>query len=76
MNRVDRAKLRGQPLDEDCKKAHTTTREYGKEDKRVFCFGYIDCRYDELLDKCKKCKAHINNSTSLEEYLKDKEMIK
>ncbi len=69
MHRINRAKLRGQPLDEDCKRAHTTTGEYGKEDKRVFCFGYIDCMYDELLDKCKKCKAHINNLTPLKDFI-------
>lgn len=35
MKRVSRAQLRGQPLDPLCKKAHTTTNEYGPDEAGV-----------------------------------------
>lgn len=42
VKRVSRAQLRGQPLDPVCKRAKTTSGEYGAEDKRVFCYGMGD----------------------------------
>ena len=62
IRRQSRAALRGKPLDDDCKKAHTTTNEYGPNDNRVFCYGLEDARYDELLDKCRNCPAHWSNA--------------
>lgn len=62
---VNRAKLRGKPLDEDCKKAYTSTHEYGPQDDRVFCYGLIDCMSDEVLPKCVECKAFAINAEPL-----------
>lgn len=59
---INRAKLRGKPLDYDCRKAHTTTHEYGQEDERVFCYGLIDMKTDEHIEKCKSCKAFVENA--------------
>lgn len=65
MERITRADLRGKPLDKDCKKAYRATHEYGAEDNRVYCYGLIDKRYDELLGKCEECDAHISKVTPL-----------
>lgn len=62
MKRINRAQLRGRPLEKDCNVAYTTTHEYGKDDNRVFCYGFIDKRNDEYLDKCKQCKAFVRNA--------------
>lgn len=78
MNRINRAKLRGIPLEPYCKEANTTTNEFGKEDKRVYCFGLYDNNFpnrlgDFICDECKNCKAFIDNITPLD--LKDKEIL-
>lgn len=62
LRKKDRAAMRGKPLDEDCKTAHTTTHEYGANDYRVFCYGLEDAKSDELLDKCRNCPAHWSNA--------------
>lgn len=62
---TNRAKLRGKPLDADCKTAQTTTHEYGPNDDRVFCYGLYDKRYDAPIDKCYGCKAFVENATPL-----------
>lgn len=62
---VNRAKLRGKPLDEDCKTARTTTNEYGIADDRVFCRGIFDRRYDAPIEKCYGCKAFVENAMPL-----------
>lgn len=67
MKKINRAQLRGQPLDEDCKKANRTTHECGLEDNRVFCYGLEDPMYDEPYEKCENCKAFIINITPLKE---------
>ena len=36
-----RAKLRGIPLDDDCKKAKISLHEYGPDDNRKFCYGAV-----------------------------------
>ena len=59
---INRAKLRGKPLDADCKRAHTSRYEYGLEDDRVFCFGIIDCKESIFLPKCMRCRAFVNNA--------------
>lgn len=64
---ISRAKLRGKKLDEDCKRTCTSSHEYGSDDDRVFCYGLVDYSTDELLDKCKNCKAYVFNATPPEE---------
>lgn len=64
---ISRAKLRGRKLDEDCKRACTSTNEYGLDDDRVFCYGLIDCSTDDLTEKCRNCKALAYNVTPPEE---------
>lgn len=63
MKRVTRAQLRGQPLDPLCKKARTATNEYGREDRRVFCYGWMDCMTEEPEELCAACGAFIRNAT-------------
>lgn len=60
---ISRAKLRGKKLDEDCKKTYTSSHEYGLDDDRVFCYGRVDYSTDELIEKCKNCKALVWNAT-------------
>ena len=60
---ISRAKLRGKKLDKDCKKAHT---EHDLYHDKMFCLGLIDLSNDELLEKCKICKANVENAESLE----------
>lgn len=64
---ISRAKLRGRKLDEDCKRACTSTNEYGPDDDRVFCYGLVDYSTDELIEKCKNCKAYVFNATPPQE---------
>ena len=47
--------IRGEKLDADCKRAHTTI-EYGK----CLCFGLWD-NAENALDMCKNCKAYVWN---------------
>lgn len=56
---INRKKLRGKELDKDCKKAHT---EHDLRHDKMFCLGLVDLSNDELLEKCKICKAYIDNS--------------
>lgn len=71
MKKVDRATLRGTPLDKECKRANTTTHEYGLEDNRVFCYGlyapFSDSEIGDIDKKCLNCKAYVLNATPLEE---------
>lgn len=53
---INRAKLRGEKLDEDCKFAKTTT-----EADLCVCYGLID-NAENYLEKCEKCKALVWNS--------------
>ena len=62
---VNRAKLRGKPLDEDCKTARTSLHEYGPADNRTFCYGIFDRRTDTPIEKCYGCKAFVENATPL-----------
>ena len=75
MSKVSRAKLRGTPLEPYCKKANTTTHEFGKEDNRVYCYGLyqnnISGTSEEIAECCRKCKAYIDNATPLKEVKKD-----
>ena len=63
---LERQLLRGKPLDRDCISANTTTGEFGSDDKRVFCYGWIDAMTDEYLTKCKECGAFVYNAKPLE----------
>lgn len=71
MNKISRAKLRGEPLEPYCKRANTTTNEFGKEDNRVYCYGLyqnnISGTSEEIAECCRKCKAYIDNATPLKE---------
>lgn len=63
---VNRAQLRGKPLDKDCKRANTITNEYGTQDDRVFCYGLYEEPTDWLIKKkCLECKAFVNNAEPL-----------
>ena len=64
---INRAKLRGKPLDTDCKKAHRTAHECGMKDDRVYCYGLLEDMSDwQILKKCRECGAYIDNITPLE----------
>lgn len=56
---INRAKLRGKKLDDDCKFANVVT----EADLRV-CHGLID-NAENLLPKCQKCKALVWNAEEL-----------
>lgn len=64
---INRATLRGKPLDIDCLLARQSSHEYGLNDKRIFCYGLIDCMCDEYLEKCRKCGAFVDNAEPLAE---------
>ncbi len=64
---ISRKKLRGKKLDEDCKRCYTSSHEYGSDDDRVFCYGLVDYSTDELIEKCKNCKALVWNAAPPEE---------
>lgn len=64
--RLSRVYLTGKPLDEDCKTAHTTTHEFGIHDDRTFCYGLMHSHNHEYYDKCKDCKAFVDNAEPLE----------
>lgn len=65
---INRKDLRGQKLEEYCKKANTTT-ERGK----VLCFGLyqnnIKGTNDEIAECCKKCKAYIDNEENFKKII-------
>lgn len=63
---ISRAKLKGKPLDSDCKRANITTHEYGIEDDRVYCYGLYEDMIDwEIRKKCIECGAYVDNATPL-----------
>ena len=62
MKMVNRAILRGEKLDDDCKKANTIINEYGPQDNRLFCYGLVDCSTKSYLEKCINCGAFIDNA--------------
>lgn len=59
---INRAQLRGKPLDPICRKAHVSKGEYGPDDNRCFCYGLYDAMDEEPLEMCRECKAYIDNS--------------
>ena len=62
MKRINRAILRGEKLDDDCKKAKTLTNECGPHDNRCFCSGIIDCSTESYLEQYINCGAFIGNA--------------
>lgn len=67
--RSTRADMRGEPLDEKCYKARTTTREFGNDDDRTFCYGLVrpDCECEAYLPDCVGCGALVWNAEPIEE---------
>ena len=65
MKKISRAKLRGKPLNFDCRRARTTQCEYGKKDYRVFCYGLYQDRMEEIREECLNCKAYVMNAEPL-----------
>ena len=65
MKMVSRAILRGEKLDDDCRKASITTNEYEPQDNRLFCYGLVDCSTESYLEKCINCGAFIDNAKPL-----------
>ena len=62
--KTNRSALRGKPLDDDCKKANTTTHEMGMKDNRVFCYGLYahGGMSDDIDKKCLSCGAYVFNN--------------
>lgn len=60
-SKANRASLRGKPLDDDCKKANTTSHEMGLKDNRTFCYGLYACggMSEDIDRKCLKCGAYV-----------------
>lgn len=66
MKRINRAQLKGSPLEEDCKKfAYSDPHQFGPEDKRCFCSGIWDRMRDEYCKKCVTCAAWNGNAIPL-----------
>lgn len=64
--RIDRATLRGKPLDDDCKRAKPSTHEYGLSDKRIYCYGlFAPNGSKEIHPKCEECGAYCRNAMPL-----------
>ena len=64
---INREKLRGTKLDEDCNRANTTT-----EADLCVCYGLWD-NAANYLPKCKKCNALVwNAEETILERMKDK----
>ena len=66
MTKINRAKLRGKPLEKNCKKARLSTHECGIKDNRIFCYGLIDGATEELIEECRDCKANVIFAERLE----------
>lgn len=65
MKRTTRAQLRGEPLDEDCKKANISRYEYGRSDNRCFCYGLWYEPGGPWYEKCEECGAFVGNAIPL-----------
>ena len=65
MKKVRRDMLRGERLDDDCRKANRSSHEYGEDDPRIFCLGLTDpAMCDDYLPKCSTCGAFVQNAKS------------
>lgn len=56
MRATPRNVIRGESLDDDCRRANTTV-----EDGKCLCYGLWD-NAENTLEKCKKCKAYVWNN--------------
>lgn len=61
---VSRDILRGRPLLDMCKDRPDILRrnEYGDDDNRIFCGGFVDKSTDSYLDECVNCGAWVYNA--------------
>ena len=75
MKRVSRARLRGERLEPMCKKAHTTTNEYGLNDKRVFCCGIWEPATGGPTQTCQMCAAFVWNATPPEGWEHERDQL-
>lgn len=68
MKTINRAQLRGEPLDPMCKRARTTRHEFGPHDNRVFCYGLyaLGPEDGQLHGSCLDCKALVDNAEPVE----------
>ena len=60
---LTRRDMRGRQLDEDCYRAKISRHEYGPDDDRCFCYGFISKMTDNYLPKCYECGAFVLNAT-------------
>ena len=60
-----RAAMRGKPLNEECKKAHRSTGEYGPNDTRGSCDGLTDDWGEDIREECLTCLAYVFNAKPL-----------
>lgn len=59
---IDRAELRGKPLDWDCHYAKTLIHAHGSTDNRELCYGLLVNAKDWIINpKCLECKAYLKN---------------
>lgn len=66
MKLINRAIVRGKPLDKDCRTANRVSNLYGDNDNRIFCYGlYEDMNDWEIKKKCWECKAFEMNAEPL-----------
>lgn len=65
---IDRARLRKKPLLDMCKNRPDIIcrNEYGEDDNRQFCRGFVDKMTDEYLTECRNCGAWVYNAEPLE----------
>ena len=61
MRRITRDKLRGKPLDYDCKRAKTAYEGAPNGVGVYACYGYYDMMTDEPTDECANCGAFERN---------------
>lgn len=66
--KIARDKLRGKPLDPDCKKyGRPLSGQFGPLDKRCFCTGIWNLQFDDFEQKCVLCPAFCDNARPPEE---------
>lgn len=70
MKKVNRQELRGKPLEVDCKCASTDYEIVNNKIKYTYCLGWVDKRNDEIIDRCKNCKAFVDNVSTMIDKLK------
>ena len=62
MKILNRAVIRGKPLESLCYRAKTLRNYNGKNDNRILCYGMAeDLEEDIVCECCKECKAFVRN---------------